>query len=63
MRTFELTEDQEEKLKVWQEKIKDLFGNYGEYEFRFRSNGIGTECDVHSDLTGTILNLTDISKW
>lgn len=60
---FELTEEQEEKLKEWQEKIKDLHGEYGLYEFTFCSNGIGNNVKVFSKLANITLDLTDIDNW
>jgi hypothetical protein len=60
---FELTKDQMVKLKEWQEKIKDLFGEYGNYTYSFTPTGIGDGVEVWSDLTKTKLDLTDIDTW
>lgn len=60
---FKLDEEQEVKLKEWQEKIKEIFGKYGLYDFTFTPNGIGTTVKVRSHLTKTELDLTDIDKW
>jgi hypothetical protein len=60
---FEITEAQMVKLKEWQEKIKDLFGEYGNYTYSFTPTGIGDGVEVWSDLTKTKLDLTDIDTW
>jgi hypothetical protein len=62
-RTFTLTDRQETELKVWQEKIKDLFGEYGIYDFTFTGYGIGTSLVVKSHLTGTSLDLSHTEDW
>jgi hypothetical protein len=60
---FELTAAQVVKLKEWQEKIKDLFGEYGNYTYSFTPTGIGDGVEVWSDLTKTKLDLTDVDTW
>ena len=60
---FELTAAQVLKLKEWQEKIKDLFGEYGNYTYSFTPTGIGDGVEVWSDLTKTKLDLTDVDTW
>lgn len=60
---FEITDAQMVKLKEWQEKIKDLFGEYGSYTYSFTPTGIGDGVEVYSDLTKTKLDLTDVSTW
>jgi hypothetical protein len=60
---FELTDAQVVKLKEWQEKIKDLFGEYGNYTYSFTPTGIGDGVEVWSDLTKTKLDLTDVDTW
>jgi hypothetical protein len=61
--TFTLDEDQVKKLEDWQGHIKAVFGNYGDYEYRFSSNGIGQIVTVYSELANVELDLTDIDKW
>ena len=63
MITFKLNEDQEIKLKEWQEKIKELFGEYGIYDYTFTPYGMGTEIKVRSHKTETELDLSDIDNW
>lgn len=60
---FELTDSQMFKLKEWQEKIKDLFGEYGSYTYSFTPTGIGNGIEAYSHLTKTTLDLTDIDTW
>lgn len=60
---FELTDAQVVKLKEWQEKIKDLFGEYGSYTYSFTPTGIGDGVEVWSNLTKTTLDLTDVDTW
>jgi hypothetical protein len=60
---FELTEAQTIKLKEWQKKIKDLFGEYGLYTYSFTPTGIGDNVEVYSHLTKTKLDLTDVDTW
>ena len=61
--TFALDEDQVKKLEDWQGHIKAVFGNFGDYEYRFSSNGIGQIVTVYSELANVELDLTDIDKW
>jgi hypothetical protein len=50
-------------LKEWQEKIKDLHGEYGNYTYSFTPTGIGDVIKVKSHLTGLELDITDIDNW
>ena len=61
--TFSLDEDEEKKLKEWQEKIKDLYGEYGSYTFSFTPTGIGNVIKVKSHLTGLELDITNLENW
>lgn len=60
---FSLNEKQMSKLTEWQEKIKDLFGEYGHYDYTFTPFGIGTGVKVFSHLTGTELDLSMEEDW
>lgn len=60
---FKLNNSQLTKLKEWQEKIKELFGEYGHFSYSFTPNGIGTTVKVLSHLTKTELDLTEIENW
>ena len=63
MTTFTLSKKQEKKLKKWQESIKTIYGEYGNFEYRFRPNGIGDTVYVWSDLAQTQIDLTDENNW
>jgi len=56
---FELTINQENQLKEWQEKIKEVFGKYGHYDYTFTPFGMVTGCKVRSHLTKTTIDLTE----
>jgi hypothetical protein len=62
MINFKLDEDQEKRLKDWQDKIKELFGEYGHYDYTFTPYGMGTDVKVLSHLTKTELDLSDVDK-
>ena len=62
-KTFTLDEDQVVKLEEWQGHIKAIYGEYGNYEFTFRPNGIGNVAKVYSNLANITLDLTDVEKW
>ena len=63
MKTFTIDDDQVKKLEEWQEHIKAIYGRYGNYEYRFTSDGIGQMVEVYSELADTTLDLTDVDKW
>ena len=63
MKTFTLDDEQVKKLEEWQEHIKAIYGKYGNYEYRFTSDGIGQIIEVYSELADTTLDLTDVDKW
>lgn len=58
-KTFRLSDTQEVKLKEWQDKIKDLFGEYGHYDYTFTPFGMMTGFKVKSHLTKTTIDLTE----
>lgn len=60
---FKLDTDELKKLREWQAKIKELFGEYGFYDYTFTPTGIGTGIKVTSHLTKTSIDLTDVDKW
>jgi hypothetical protein len=63
MTNFKLDEDQEKRLKEWKDKIKELFGEYGHYDYVFTPYGMGTRVKVVSHLTNKELDLSDVDKW
>jgi hypothetical protein len=62
-KTFILDEGQVNKLEEWQSHIKAIYGSYGQYEYRFSSNGIGTIVTVYSELADIEIDLTDVDSW
>ena len=60
---FTLSERQEKELKEWQEKIKELFGKYGHYDYTFTPYGMGTGLKVKSHITGIELDLSHEEDW
>lgn len=60
---FKLNEAQEKKVKEWQDKIKELYGLYGHYDYIFTPYAIGTSARVVSHLTKTELDLSEVEKW
>lgn len=62
-KTFKLTERQESELKEWQDKIKDLFGEYGHYDYIFTPFGMGCGVKVRSHLTNTTLDISHEEDW
>ena len=60
---FTISESEAKKLKEWQEKIKDLYGEYGNYTYSFTPTGIGDGIKVKSHLTGLELDITDVDGW
>ena len=62
-KTFTITEAEMKPLKEWQEKIKDLYGEYGNYTYSFTPTGIRDVIKVKSHLTGLELDITDIDNW
>jgi hypothetical protein len=62
-KTFTLDEDQVKKLEEWQSHIKAIYGSYGNYEYRFSSDGIGKIVTVFSELADIELDLTDVDSW
>jgi hypothetical protein len=60
---FSLNEKQMVLLNEWQEKIKDLFGEYGHYDYTFTPYGMGTGLIVRSHLTKTELDLSMVEDW
>lgn len=60
---FELNEDQVKRLKVWQEAIKVVHGEYGHYDYIFSPTGICNTVTVWSHLANAGLDLSDVEKW
>jgi len=63
MKTFTLSDKQEKQLKKWQDAIKTIHGEYGNFEYRFRPTGIGDAVYVWSELANVQIDLTDENSW
>lgn len=61
--TFTLSKSQQEKLSEWENKIKDLHGEFGTFQFKFTPTGIGTAVEVYSKLAGVTIDLTEYETW
>lgn len=61
--SFDLCEDQLQKLDEWKKAIKIVYGEYGLFTYSFTPNGIGTSVVVFSDIAKTSIDLTEIDKW
>ena len=60
---FKLTEKQETQIKEWQDKIFDLFGEYGSYEYHFTPTGIGDGLYVYSRLAKIGKDFSNVEDW
>jgi hypothetical protein len=60
---FDITPTQEEKLKVFQEAVKTIYGSYGQYDYTFTPSGMGIQIKVFSHLANTWLDLTETELW
>ncbi len=60
---FELTDDQIQRLVIWQTEMETKHKKYGKYRFEFTNVGIGTVVKVKSDLAKKRLDLTEYEKW
>jgi len=60
---FKIENSQIEKLNIWKEKIKDLFGEYGLFDYTFTPNGIGVSVTVYSHIAKISIDLTEVEKW
>lgn len=60
---FKLTEKQELQIKKWQEHIKEVFGEYGTYEYRFTPTGIGNGLYVYSRIAEVGKDFSNVEDW
>ena len=60
---FDITPTQEDKLKVFKEAVKTIYGSYGQYDYTFTPNGIGIEIKVFSHLANAWFDLTETELW
>ena len=60
---FELNEKEETEIKEWQDAIKNVYGEYGLFDFTFTPNGIGVGIRVYSHAAKVEKDFTDIDSW
>lgn len=64
MTIFTISDKEEAKLKEWQNAIKTVYGEYGDYLYTFDpNNGIGVAISVYSKLANKTIDITDIDSW
>lgn len=61
--SFELSDVEQERYDEWKEKIKDLYGKYGQFEFTFSPTGIGNGIKIYSKLAKISIDVTDVDSW
>ena len=62
--TFKISEVELRGINRWKDAIKEVYGEYGSYEYRFGiGSGIGYTIKVFSNLTKTEKDFTDYSNW
>lgn len=61
--TFEIKNKELEELNKWKELIKELYGEYGLYTYKFTPNGIGDSLVVYSHLAKIEKEFTDLDSW
>ena len=60
---IDITPSQEEKLKVFKEAVKTIYGSYGQYDYTFSPNGVGIQIKVFSHLANAWFDLTETELW
>ena len=62
--TFEVPESKIKEMESWMNEIHEKYNVAdGGFKFIFTPTGIGTICELHSDVSKTSINLTDYSYW
>lgn len=61
--TFTVSEKEKKAIEEWKEKIKDLYGEYGLFTYKFTPNGIGESVIVYSHLAKIEKDFTDMDSW
>ena len=51
------------QIKEWQEHIKEVFGEYGTYEYRFTPTGIGDGLYVYSRIAEVGKDFSNVEDW
>ncbi len=60
---FHLDDQQLQELWDWQEKIKECYGQFGQYDYKFTPTGIGTAIVVYSHISGWSIDLSHEENW
>jgi len=60
---FELNEKEETEIKEWQDAIKQVYGEYGLFDYTFTPNGIGVGIRVYSHVAKVEKDFTDVDSW
>lgn len=61
--SFELSDAQQKDFDEWKSAIKNIYGEYGTFEWTIKPTGIGNGLVVYSKLANAKLDLTDIDSW
>ncbi len=62
-RTFTISEPELKAIKEWQELIKNLYGEYGIFTYKFTPIGVGNGIVVYSHLANIEKDFTDMDTW
>lgn len=61
---FNLSEKEGKLYKEFQDQVKALYGEYGEFSITFTDvGGIGYEVTVFSKKANIVRNITDVDSW
>ncbi len=61
--TFTISESEMKAIKEWQELIKNLYGEYGIFTYKFTPTGVGNGIVVYSHLANIEKDFTDMDTW
>lgn len=61
--TFELNDKEIKRFDIWKKAIKEIYGEYGMFDFTFSPTGIGTIVKVYSHLIKKEIDITDLDSW
>ena len=62
--TWTLTDKEHTDIEKWKQAIKDVYGEYGNFEYRFSSGGgIGQVVKVYSEKAKIEKDFTDVDSW
>jgi hypothetical protein len=61
--TFTIGEQENKNIEEWKELIKNLYGEYGTYTYKFTPTGIGNNIQVYSHLAKIEKDFTIVDNW